>query len=57
MTTIDINSFHLKPFLGKGGNVNILELNESSKYYYKNLQDGYLIIRMMKIICMDEIFL
>ena len=43
MTTIDINSIHLKPFLGKGGNVNILELNESSKCYYKKLQNGYLI--------------
>ena len=43
MTTIDINSFHLKPFLGKRGNLNILELNESSKFTIKKLQNGYLI--------------
>ena len=42
MTTIDINSIHLKPFLGKGGNVNILELNESSKYYYQEIAEWLL---------------
>ena len=42
MTTIDISSFHLKAFLGKGGNVNILELNESSKYYCKEIAEWLL---------------
>ena len=42
MTTIDINSFHLKPFLGKGGSVNILESNEYSKYYYREIAEWLL---------------